>query len=673
MRRGRDFRVFDGSGAAQYRLALMNLSLSRRAAWRLGCRLILPGALLAASGCASPLKRPSDQELRESILDSARREMREASRSPQPITLTRQERVSSLELKPHVMAELEGMAGPSAQRGVSPPLGPSLLGLEGGGGAGGAPAATEPRVVSLTLERAVRTGVNNNLNVQFARLAPSINEAQVVAAQAAFDWVFFSNFNWNDTDEPRTSPSIGGSTVGVTTDQRQVVELQTGIRRRLVTGGQFTVQHDFKYTDVNTRNLFNRPDPARETNIVVQLDQPLLRNFGSDVAQAQIRLNKNMERDEIQALKAALLQNVTDVETAYWGLVGAYNELKILQRLLDRGEAVRIVIKNRLPVDAKQWQYSDAAARVESRRSDVVRAQEALSTASDRLKQLMNDPELTIGSDILILPADEAVDAPIRFSLLDSQATAFTKRPEVQRALISIDNTAIRRIVADNGLLPKFDLRLQTQITGLGSSTHGAYHELTAGDFIDYAASLQFEQPIGNREAQANSRVRRLEQLQAVIAYRNTVQGIAGEVNTALRSVVSGYVLIEQTRAARIAATENLRALLVEKQLIQGLTAEFLNLEFNRQELLAQTERQEVAALTNYNVSIAKLHQAMGTALERNQIDFQVPDVEPVTPQWPLFPRWDFQTDEDRRLRALAAPPPPAPRPAPPAGDGAPK
>lgn len=567
--------------------------------------------------------------MRQSLIESIRRETYAADAAPGTIDLTREPRVPALNIRDSVRDELEGMAGPRAYDGVVARLGPSLL-------------PTEQRVVRITLERAIRTAAASNLNVQFARLAPAINQAQIVAAQAVFDWVFFSNFQWNDTDEPRTASAVGTplNVVNVRTNVQQVVDLQTGIRKRLTSGGQVTIQHEFNYTDVETPNLFVLPDPARESNVVLQLDQPLLRNFGSDVNLSQVRLDRNTERDEIQSLKGTLIQNVTDTEQAYWTLVRAYRNLLILQRLYERGDATRQIVFERLKVDAKPWQYSDAAARVEQRRAQILRAQEALADASDRLKQLMNDAELTVGSEVMLLPLDETLDMPISFSLQDTLRTAFESRPEVQRALISIDNTSIRRVVADNALLPRLDARIQSQFSGLGGSTHGAYDSLTEGDFINYGAQLNFEQPIGNREAQANSSVRRLEQMQAVIAFRNTIQGITVEVNASLRAVATNYSLIEQTRAARIAAAENLRALQVEKELIQGLTAEFLNLELNRQELLASAEQDEVQAQSDYNIALARLHQAMGTALERNRIDFDVEPIEPVQTRWPLLPTW---------------------------------
>ncbi len=592
------------------------------------------------AGCTSPLARRADEELQKSVIDSVRRELAAAEQSPGMVQLTREPRVASLGLSPKIMAELEQTTGPASYAHVAAPLGKPLLGGEGG----------EQRVVSVTLERAIKTAVQNNLNVQFARLAPVIKMDQLVAAQAAFDWVFFTNFQWTDQDQPRSSPSINGATVGVTSDQRQIVDTTLGLRRKLETGGQVTVQHQFTYTDVETPNLFTVPNPARDTNITVQLDQPLLRGAGSDVALAQVRIARNAERDEVQALKANLLKTVTDVESAYWALVRAQTDVKILQRLLEGGEKVRDTLESR-GLDVKPSQVSDSKARVQRRSANVTQAQQVLAKASDRLKVLINDPELTIGSDILVLPADTGIDEPISYSLRDSIRTALSNRPEVQRALLSIDDTSIRQQVADNARLPQLNLRAQTRFSSQGDSTGSSYNNLTSGNFIDYLAGLSFEQPLGNREAEATYRQRRIERMQGVVAYWNTIQGIVQEVITALRDVTTNYVLIEQRRAARVAAAENLRTLLVEQQTIGSLTPEFLDRKFNRQEALAAAEQDEIQALTDYNESLSRLYAATGTALERSKIIFEVDPVVNLNLRGPLFPEWP----EKRTSRAVVS------------------
>src|SRR5262249_1397474 len=161
----------------------------------------------------------------------------------------------------------------------------------------------------------------------------------------------------------------------------------------------------------------------------------------------------------------------------------------------------------------------------------------------------------------------------------------------------SIDNTSIRQVVANNGVLPRLDMRLQTQFTGEGGSNHGTYHDLITGNHTDFGAMLNFEQPIGYREAEATVRQRRAERSQAIIAYRNGVQGIVSEVVIALRNVTTNFELIERTRENRYAAAESLRTLQVQEDLIEKKTVEFLNVKLQRQEQLAQAEQDEVQAL----------------------------------------------------------------------------
>lgn len=607
----------------------------------LNLKLLPPALALAlAAGCASPLRENPEDELRHSIMQAARRELHSSEIYRNKVELSREDRTGQLGVDAARFPELEKMAGPHSYTDFSVPLGPSLLG-------------TEKRTVSVSLERIIKRVVEGNLNVQFARLAPAISEAQVVAAQAAFDWVFFVNSQWDSTDQQRTASAIGSTPVGLQVDQRQVNETTTGLRKRLTSGGQFTVQNTFRWTDVETRNFTSFPDPAYESNIRLLLEQPLLRNFGSDVALAQVRLAQNQERDEVQALKGTLIENITNAEEAYWTLVRNYATLKIVKRLYDRGEAVRLDLYNRMGVDVEPAVYADAVARVESRRAQIIRAQNALAAASDQLKLLINDPELPIGSDLLLVPADDAIDEPIVFNLRESLETAFTSRPEVQRALLSIDNTSIRQAVANNALLPRLDLRALTQFNSLATEPDQAYNELTSTNFVDFGVGLTFEMPIGNREAQAGVLQRRLERSQAVVAYRNTVQQIVGEVNNALRNVQTNYELIDQTRSARLAATENVRTLDVKESTTAAKTPEFLNLRLNRQEQLSQAELEEVQALSDYNIAIGRLFQSMGTTLQRNRIDFNVPDVEPVKEEYPLFPVWDTG------LGPITPPPPP--------------
>lgn len=593
--------------------------------------------ILGAAGCSSPLMDAVDRDLRRSVRVAAERELAEAAERPDPVRMTREDRLKALGIDLQTQAQLSKIAGPDSYRGKLPPLGITLYG-------------DEQQTVPLSLRQSIMTAVGNNLNVEFARLGPAVNQSQVAAAEAAFDWTFFVNSQYQKIDQPRTNQNVGGFVSGVGSDRRDVWDTTAGLRKSMISGAQVTMQSEYQYTDNLTPGLSVSPNPADETNLVIQLTQPLLRNFGSAVQLANVRQARNRELDSIQQLKATLIQTVTDTETAYWNLYQAQSDLQIIHRLLERGEETLKQLESRAGFDARPENLSNVRAAVESRRADFADAQDALRKASLNLKRLMNDPRLPVGSEVLILPVDGPVDQAVEFSKLDAMKAAIDNRPEVQRAIISIDDTSIRQIVADNGRLPRLDLSGSSRISGLGGSPGRSYDQLGEADRTDFQVGVQFEQPIGNRAAEAAFSQRRLEKQQAVISYDNTLQGVQTEVLQALQDIQRGYVRIEQRGSARIAAAEDLRRLLVSEDTLQSITPEFLNLKLQRQQSLASAEQQEVTAIVQYNVAVARFYAATGTSLSRNQIVFDVPSMTRDPRTSDLFP--DRPTEKQREREA---------------------
>lgn len=582
------------------------------------CVIVSLGAAVALAGCASPFEPMTGMQLRQAAVESVRRELEQAMSLPQTRRTVREDFSSQLGIDAQFMPELQEMVG----------AGQAVMDFDGGLDLFGRPQQT----VEITLERVVKTTVAQNLELEFARFAPAVAAAQIVQAEAAFDWTLFSTLDLRKGDRPATSPTIGNRAVGLGTDVRDSVNWTTGIRRQFVSGGQLSIQHELIFTDTKTPGLATTPDPAKEIGVVLQYDQPLLRGFGSDVMLSQIRLQRNAERDEIAALEASLINAVTTAERGYWQLVLAHRDLQIAQRNLDRGVEIRDKVKVRvdLGLDATQAELAEANARVQTREGAVLNARRNFKLASDQLKSDMNDPELTLGSGILLVPADQPLDVPIELSLFDLLLTAMDRRPEMRQAVLSIDNTSIRLQVAKNGLLPQLNMRLQTRFSGLEDDYSSAYSDAYDGQFIDYLLELNFEYPLGNRQAEAQVRQRTLERMQATIAYRNTVRQIVLEVIRSLRNVITDYQLIAQAKTTKLAAAESLRTLNVQLKETLTLDVNNLNLALQRQDSLAQAERAEIQAMADYNNSIANLYAAIGTALERNQIEFVVPDVLPA-------------------------------------------
>lgn len=520
--------------------------------------------------------------------------------------------VEPLDLSDERLAELNRMAGPNSYTSETfPPLGPDLTG-------------NITDAVGITLERAIESAVRHNLRLRDAAFSPAISSEQLTQAESVFDWVFFADARWNSLDEPQLGPSFGGARANVRDD----FAISAGFRKRLTTGGELTFSQSETYSDINSPGVSFDPNPSNAVGFTTRLDQPLLRGFGRDVTLSEIRLGVNAERAAVQSLRSQLITTVTQTERAYWNLVSAYQALQVQQRLLERGEEVRRRVEARLELDATPAAVFDARSQVEFRRANVIRATNSLRQASDTLKLQMNDPAYPIESEVLLSPLDIPATSPVELSFFDAVTTALERRPEIEQSILTINDSAIRLSVADNGRLPALNLAAQVNFDGLDRNFGNAITDQLNRDFVSYIVSLSFERPLGNRGAEAFFRQRQIERLRSMNAYRQAVQSVVLEVKTALRNLETNYRLIEQTRIGRLAATENLRTLEVQGETTRGFTPEFLDLQFTRQRGLADAELQEIQAFADYNIGLAEYYAATGSILARRGLKVVPPTTD---------------------------------------------
>jgi outer membrane protein TolC len=575
-------------------------------------------AIVVVGGCRSPLDEdPEQQLLRRAVDDAVERELAAVP--------DLDERLLTTQAPSEAEATLAERRDELDKIGPMPPrddayfyAGRLGVDLEG----------EQQQSTALSLEHAITAAVANNLSIQFASLLPAINEADVVIAEAAFDALLFSEFNFDRIDQPTRVPVLNGFPLGTAATGSESYRFDTGLRKRLVTGAEVTLSTDLVNTNNKTSDFELSPDPAWATAVRLGVSQPLLRNFGVPVNTATIRLAQNAERRAIEQLRLELLDLVASTETAYWDLALSWHELAIRQWLTSVGEVVRDKLESRLELDTTLAEFSDAVARVEQRSANEIRSRRRVREASDRLKLLQNDPNVSVASEVVYIPVDDMVDAPISYSGRDAILTALQRRPEIQQAILNIDDASVREMLADNQRLPLLNLAAEMAYLGLDDDLGNSYDNLNDGSFVDYVVGLALEIPIGNREAEAGFRAARLERSAAVIAYRQAVQNAVFDVKRALRDVVANFELLSATRSSRVAAAENLRTLIAQEETLASLTPEFLNLKLNRQESLAEARFAEVEALVAFDRAVAELYRAMGIGLEMNRISLEIDELD---------------------------------------------
>jgi len=571
--------------------------------------------LVALAGCGSLPPASDADALRQSVMTAVKDSLVAAQTSAVNADAGAAARTGDLGLSEERTRELQQLSGPESYQDEHPDLGPDLLGR---------PSGETP----ISLARAAELALAGDTDARAARLDPPITRAQIVQAEAAFDWVLFAEASRGVTDQEQAVPIVGMNPVGTGLSRSDEFSALTGLRKRLTTNGTLELSTGLDVFNNATPGFSRTPDPARTASLDLLFTQPLLREFGADVALAEVRLAENANEDAYQQTRDTLISTLTDVENAYWNLRLARERLLIQERLLARGIDTREALRGRLGFDVTDAEIADAAARVEARRAQVIRAQRDLRDASDELKRLINDADTPLTGEAVLVAADAPLGVPVSYDLEESIARALDRRPDVRRALIQVRNEAVRERVAKNAVLPQLDLTLRLTARGLDDDAGEAFEEAIDADFVDAAIGLTFEYPLANREALAGRRAARLRSLQSSILYRSAVRRAIQDVKAALRTVATNYRLIEQTRVSRLAAAENLRALRVEEETIRGLTPDFLNLKLNRQEALAQAELEEAAARVDYASALAEAARALGLTLENYNVAADPNDLE---------------------------------------------
>jgi outer membrane protein TolC len=499
---------------------------------------------------------------------------------------------------------LTGTQGPSAvQEPTRPPsTGPSLEGAQ---------------VLRLPLQEVIHRAVANNLEVKVAGYQPAIDETRVTEAEARYDPVFFNNLSYSRTDN-ENGFGFGRN------NGRNILE-EVGIRQNFWSGGNAQLSYRSSWTEPrNFSTDFSGQRTVGDTfwdnQVVLEVTQPLLRDFGNDINYARISINRDNQRISLLEFRKQLETTATDIERTYWQLVGAERGVRIAENLLDNTIATGQVLSARRNQDVTRVQLSQANASIESRRAALIQAKARVRDLSDQLKRFMNDPEIPVSSGTLILPANAPSEEPLVFELEDQINTALENRLELgeQQLRVRSADTALR--VANNNLLPRLHAVGSISVQGLENDFGRATNEQLGSTNLNYTIGLQFEIPIGNREARAIKRRAQLQRLQAIDQYANLIQQVSLEVQIALREVKTSWDLMAATRMSRFAAADSLLAIQQRQDAGEALTPTFVQLKLDTQERLANSQTQEVDAISNYNIAIARLEQAKGTLLRYNNI-----------------------------------------------------
>jgi outer membrane protein TolC len=481
-------------------------------------------------------------------------------------------------------------------------------------------------VVRMGLQEIIQRAVAHNADVAVAGYDPAIDETRVTEAEARFDPTFFANVGF--TKERVLEPSTSFVAVDPFNPSGfQSLSAQAGIRQNLFAGGQAEISYRSQriFRDEGFTTSLG-PNPYYLNEAILKVTQPLLRDFGAEINRARISIAKNNQRITTLEFRKTLEEQIFNTERAYWQLVQAVQDVRIQEDLL--AETIRtadiLEARRRAGADVTRVQTSQAESAVASREAVLVRARARVKDLSDELKRRMGDPAYPISSAVVILPGSDPLLMAIQFDPAEQFDTAMRNRFELGEQQIRIDSSAIALDVAKNNILPQLNLVGQVDFQGAGTDLGNAFDQQSEGRPPSYSVSFEFEIPFGNRLARAVLKRAQLQRSQAITEYARQIQQIDQDVSTSLREVNTSYDEIVKRREAVFQAADSLRAVQQRREAdAAALTPEFVQLELDRQQELANARAEEAQAIQSYNTAIAQLERAKGTLMRYNNIVMQ--------------------------------------------------
>ena len=478
--------------------------------------------------------------------------------------------------------------------------------------------------VRMTLMEAIADAMEHNLSIKIQSYTPAISESEIVAAEAVFDPTFVGQIQYQHLDQPTPyAETLGSSTSPVGINNEDQVNSQVGVKKLLSTGGTVSLFGSDNYQDFHTSTSLP-PDinPSHTADLAIELKQPLLQGFGSQVNNADIYIARRNQQIALSEFRAQVIKIVSRVERTYLQLAQATADLHFERQLVRQAEKTLLRLKHRLQMDVDSVQMNQARAAVDLAQYNLASVQKRVGDLSETLKALLNDPAIPVGPGPNIITTSKPVAVPFAFDLDQDIATALQQRGLMRRDRMAVEKAGIRRSVAENALLPKADLIAATDSAGLSpdGSFPGGFNRMISDPHVGFTVGMDLEIPIGNRAARARLYRRRMLRRQALTQMLKDAQNIARDVASDLLNLTQDWRQVHLARRRRKSAAAVLRGLEVEELSGQALVPTFLQLELNAQQDLAQAEIAETQALTSYNIDMVKFQRDKGTLLEFDRV-----------------------------------------------------
>jgi outer membrane protein TolC len=477
------------------------------------------------------------------------------------------------------------------------------------------------------------------------------------------DPTFTGTIQFERATQPQSNALFSGGKTALTTNTN---EYNFSYNQGFVTGAQLTA--GITNSRITTDNPFSVYSPELSSVFKATVTQHLLAGGGIWFNKRFIYQAQNDRRIADSSFRQQILYTVNQVESIYWGLVSAYEDVQAKDRALAQSTRLsedthkQLEIGTMAPLDVVQ-----ADSTVATDKQALISSQNALNYQQQIIKQAiarnLSNPALAVAP---VIPTDRISLDQIpeeTQSVEDLVQTAFKNRPELEQAALTLRNDEITLRGARNGLLPVLDVYGFYGSSAIGGSQSsnainfrtgqpyppGTFPSNGYGTVLsnlfnssapDKGAGFNLSIPIRNREAQSVQARSLMEYRQSELRLAQLYTIIRMQVVNAQFALTNDRAQVQASLAARDYARQSLDAEQKKLHLGASTTANVLQQERN----LATAENNLIAANAAFAKDRAGLYQTLATTLTHYGINLgdaasgevktipMVPGVQPVGP-----------------------------------------
>jgi outer membrane protein TolC len=464
--------------------------------------------------------------------------------------------------------------------------------------------------VVLSLEQCRAMALQNNLGLKAILIGPKISQAAVQAEEAKFEAAFTSNINYTKTDSPTASR--------LSSSQDETARTNLGVQMPLQTGG--TLQFSVADTWGKSNNEFSLLNPYYTSGFITSISQPLLRNAGRRTSLHSIRVARYNKQMVDARTKLEVIRVLAEVERYYWRLYAARKVLTVRQQQYTLAQAQ--LERARRFVDAGTHapiEILRAEAGLATQLEAIILAENDLRNRQRELKQVLQQQDFLPDSPMRIRPDTEP--DPFYYEL--DKTTLITLAQTNRMELLDYELQLARQVSTidylRNQALPVVNLDYTYNISGLGATRSDSFDMLGDNRFADHRLGVQLVVPLGNAAAKNRLLGAFYERAQILANTESRRSLIELEVLNAIDRLEANWQRILAGRQNTL-----LQSQLYEAELRQfeiGLRTSTDVLE--AQTRLAEAQRAEIAALTEYQIALVDAAFATGTLLGAAKIEFE--------------------------------------------------